>query len=180
MTEIRFTSDGRAFGSDIRTLLELADDEFHPPLSGREGTTQTSGLDSRQNDALDDYHEDVLSQLLVLAIDGDDLAGFLSFRHGYEADALGDFVPANYVSTIIVHPDERRQGHGRSMYEKLLTDIPDRVRDPYVTTRTWSTNHSHLSLLDELGFRTITTIEDDRGDGIDTVYYGIPAGEYAP
>jgi hypothetical protein len=52
------------------------------------------------------------------------------------------------------------------------------VEDPYATTRTWSTNASHLDLLDELGFDLIKRVEDDRGDGIDTVYYGIEIDEF--
>lgn len=180
MVSIVFTADPGEHAAGLRELLAVADDEFHPPLSGRDGTTQTAGLDERRNDALDDYLGDLLSQPLVAALDGDRLVGFLSFRRGYETEALGEFAPSNYASTLIVHPDYRRRGYARRLYHRLLTDVPERYRDPYVTTRTWSTNESHLSLLDELGFENLATIEDDRGEGIHTVYYGIPVDEYDP
>lgn len=180
MVRVEFVRDATAYGEDIRELLELTDEEFYPPLSARDGTTQTSGLDERRNDALDDYFQECIDQLFVLAIENGRAVGFLSFRQGYETDALEGYTPSNYVSTIAVHPDYRRRGCARRMYETLLTDVPDAVRDPYVTTRTWSTNDSHLALLGELGFENVATIQDDRGAGIHTVYYAIEVDEYDP
>jgi ribosomal protein S18 acetylase RimI-like enzyme len=173
MVRVKFTADAEAHAGDIRDLLVEADDEFYPPLSGRDGPTQTSDLDAQRNDAIDDYHEEVMEQPFVLTLADDRVVGFLAFRHGYEADPLGEYAPSNYASTLIVHPDHRRQGYARQMYEVLLTDLPVEYRSQYVTTRTWSENESHLSLLEELGFRNIATLEDDRGEGIHTVYYGI-------
>ena len=59
-----------------------------------------------------------------------------------------------------------------------MTDVPEDVREPYVTTRTWDSNDRHLDLLSDLGFELLTRIEDDRGEGIDTVYYGIAVEDF--
>jgi ribosomal protein S18 acetylase RimI-like enzyme len=178
MAQIEFVADADPYAEDIRDLLVLTDDEFHPPLSGRDGPTQTGDLDTERNDAIDDYHEEVMAQPFILTLVDDRVVGFLAFRHGYDADAVDDYAPSNYASTLVVHPDYRRRGYARQMYNHLLTDLPEAYRSQYVTTRTWSENESHLTILDELGFRNLTTIEDDRGEGIHTVYYGIDIDTY--
>jgi ribosomal protein S18 acetylase RimI-like enzyme len=173
MVTVEYVSNPREYGDEIRRLLRAGDEEFVPPLSAREGTTQTSGLDESRNDALDEYYQQCIEQSFILAHTDGDVLGFLSFRDGYEADALGEYTPATYVSTIIVDPEHRREGLARRMYLELLTAIPESLHQPYITTRTWSTNDNHLNLLEELGFELLTRIEDDRGEGIDTVYYGL-------
>lgn len=178
MTTVEYIPVPREYGAEIYRLLDETEDEFVPPLSSRDGTTQTDGLDEERNDALDEYYEQCLEQSFILAHDGDEVYGFLSFRTGYDIDALDTYTPSAYVSTIIVDPDARREGHARAMYHELLTNVPAEVREPYVTTRTWSSNESHLALLDELGFELLTRLEDDRGDGIDTVYYGIAVDDF--
>lgn len=178
MTTIEYITTPRNYGTEIRRLLEATQDEFVPPLSTREGTTQTEGLDQQQNDALEEYYRDCLDQSFIIAHDGEDVYGFLSFRPGYAIEELGEYTPSAYVSTIIVDPEHRREGYARQMYLELLTDVPESVSEPYVTTRTWSTNDRHLQLLDELGFELLARLEDDRGNGIDTVYYGIDVDEF--
>lgn len=178
MVTVEYVATPRAYGEAIQRLLEAAEDEFVPPLSAREGTTQTSGLDEQRNDALEDYYEQCIDQSFILAHDGEAVVGFLSFRQDYAIEELGDYSPSAYVSTIIVDPAHRREGYARRMYRTLLTDVPDDVQEPYVTTRTWDSNVRHLQLLDELGFELLTRIEDDRGEGIDTVYYGIAVDDF--
>lgn len=178
MPRIEYVDTPERYGDEIRRLLYTADEEFVPPLSNREGTTQTDGLEEQRNDALDEYYEQCIDQSFVLVHETDDVHGFLSFRQGYDIEALGSYTPSTYVSTIVVDPSQRRKGYARSMYQELLTNVPPEVLDPYVTTRTWHTNDHHLDLLDELGFELLERIENDRGDGIDTVYYGIEVSEF--
>lgn len=178
MVNIQYVDEPEQYGDEIRRLLEVADEEFVPPLSGREGTTQTDGLQEQRNNALDEYYEECINQSFILAHEEETVQGFLSFRQGYKNETLGSYSPSSYISTIIVDPTERRKGYARSMYDELLTNTSDTVLGQYVTTRTWSTNENHLDLLDDLGFRLLTRIEDDRGNGIDTVYYGIEVSHY--
>lgn len=178
MTRFEFVHNARPFAKPIWEVLQGADDEFVPPLSERAGTTQRTGLENGTHSGLTDYYEDCLDQPAIIAREGDALRGFLSFRHNYEIPELAGYMPTNYVSTIIVRPARRRTGYARGMYETLLTGLPSDVHLPFVTTRTWGTNRSHLALLDDLGFSRVSSIEDDRGDGIDTVYYGIETAEF--
>lgn len=178
MTTTEYIPEAGRFSDGVRRLLVASDDEFVPPLSAREGTTQRDGLaDASDADSvdrsIDAYHSQCVSQHLIVCHDGGDLRGFMSFRDGYRTPELDGFQPSNYVSTIVVAPEHRRRGVAREMYERILSELPSKIQSPYVTTRTWSTNRSHLSLLEELGFENVATLPDDRGDGIDTVYYAI-------
>jgi hypothetical protein len=39
-----------------------------------------------------------------------------------------------------------------------------------VITRTWSTNHNHLALARNMGLTRSVVLENDRGNGVDTVF----------
>lgn len=184
MATTEYVSETTEFSAGIKRLLIAADDEFVPPLSAREGTTQRDGLDDSSSAsevdisaAIEPYHSACLDQHLIACHDAGELYGFMSFRQGYTTTELGEYQPSNYISTIIVAPDHRRRGIARQLYETVLHELPSGVESPYITTRTWSSNDSHLSLLDELGFEKIHTIPNDRGPGVDTVYYGLSRPE---
>jgi ribosomal protein S18 acetylase RimI-like enzyme len=169
---VRLVEDVEPCADAIWSLLEIADGEFVPPLSTRTGTEQRQGLDERSRDDLTTFFEACLDHEFLLAEQADDVVGFLSFHDGYEIEELQGYVPSNYVSTVVVHPDHRRKGYARQLYQHLFEALPPAVEQPYVTTRTWGTNDSHIALLEEFGFETLSRVPDDRGPGIDTVYFG--------
>jgi hypothetical protein len=53
------------------------------------------------------------------------------------------------------------------MYDVILNER----KGKNIATRTWSTNFSHMHILDKLGFKLVQRDLDDRGVNIDTVYY---------
>lgn len=55
-----------------------------------------------------------------------------------------------------------------SFYKQLFARLEE---NDTVTTRTWSTNHSHIHVLMKLGFELVKKIDNSRGEGVDTVYY---------
>ena len=152
----------------VRALLETADREFVPPLSARTGTTQQI-LDA-VTDAqagISAYFEQLSGQAFVLAHCKDTVCGFLSFIPDYLLTAGGLHICCDYISTVIVKPEFRRHGITSGMYSTLFHALPDHI----VATRTWSQNTAHLRILHRLGFRLALTLPNDRGAGIDTVYY---------
>lgn len=169
---VELVTEVRPYEDAIWNLLELADEEFVPPLSARTGTRQRNGLDDGSGEDLTTYFEACLDHEFIVAKKDDVVIGFLSFHDGYEIEELNGYVPSNYVSTVIVHPDHRRKGYARRLYEHLFDALPSAYRQPYVTTRTWGTNDSHIALLEDFGFDCLERIYDDRGPGIDTVYFG--------
>lgn len=158
----------KKYQDDVWKLLSDADGEFIPPLSSREKTTQAALLPGK-GDARGpvSYFEQMIRQAFILAVKDGRVNGFLTYIPDHVLLIDGREVTCNYISTIVVEPESRKQGLTRRMYDELFRISKGRK----VATRTWSTNDAHLSLLKKMGFQLINTIPDDRGPGIDTVYY---------
>ena len=80
------------------------------------------------------------------------------------------FLPNIYISTVITDKMFRHRGITKGLYAVLL----EKYKDKNIFTRTWSTNISHTTLLQGLGFGEFKRLANDRGEGIDTVYYFKP------
>jgi len=91
---------------------------------------------------------------------------FMSFKENYVTDVVTE-TPNVYLSTLIVAPEGRGAGLTQKMYEKLFSLYPECC----VFTRTWSTNAAHTKILSRLNFEVLKTVKNDRGEGIDTVYF---------
>ena len=152
----------------VRILLETADQEFVPPLSARTGTTQQilNAVTDTQS-GISAYLDQLAGQAFVLACCSDRVVGFLSFIPDYLLTAGELNLRCDYISTVIVLPEYRRRGITSGMYHTLFHKLPDHI----LATHTWSQNTAHLRILHRLGFRLALTLPDDRGAGIDTVYY---------
>lgn len=157
---------------DVWQLLKNADHEFIPSLSGRNSTCQKelAAVHKMNPDGPAEYFDQMKTQRFILALDGRKAVGFMTYIHKQKVELQGEELPvlADYISTIIVDPAYRRRGITRQMYHILLqkeSGLP-------LITRTWSLNHSHISILESLGFSLLERRENDRGAGIDTVYYG--------
>lgn len=151
----------KQYMNDISLLLQKCDKEFIPPLSSRKGSLDTKLIDCTNND-ISGYRDSLLSQDFIIALDENDkVTGFLS----YVSMSIFD-IKCNYVSTIITDKDYRKQGVARALYK-----VMEEVSSLPIMVRTWSTNYKHMGLLNSLGFGCIKTIKNDRGTGIDTVYY---------
>lgn len=170
----------------VRQLLAKYDDAFIPPLSQRASSTQKdlgprSGVQSA--DTIDDYFDSIKGQNFILAIDPDSgterVAGFLTFKQNYECAALGGKKhPCHYVTTVLIDEDYRGLRLTYDLYNELFAFVVDEggILNP-VATRTWDSetseyaNAAHIHILEQLGFEEVKRIRDDRGDGIDTVYF---------
>ena len=154
-----------AYLRQLYNLLEAADQEFIPPLSCRGSTTQQTLSDASSN-GIADYFAEMKQQCFVLALEGQQVAGFMSFKKDYHCD----YVPAGrnlYASTSVVSPDFRGQGLMKKFYLTMIEHYPDRA----IYTRTWHENFPHLRVLDQLGFVQIAELPNHRGPGIHTVYF---------
>ena len=154
----------------IRQLLILGDKDFIPPLSSRSSSTQSTLSTAASENGIDDYFETIRTMPTVLALDGDRVAGFMTFRFDHICDQIGpETLPNLYASTCVVHPDYRGQGLMTKFYTAMMEHYPHRG----IYTRTWHTNFGHLKVLDRLGFSQLCCLENHRGEGIHTVYYGL-------
>lgn len=153
----------------VRQLLILGDKEFIPPLSSRSSSTQSTLNTAAEGNGIDDYFETIRTMPTVLALDGSRVAGFMTFRFDHTCDQIGpETLPNLYASTCVVHPDYRGQGLMAKFYAAMMESYPQRG----IYTRTWHTNFGHLKVLGRLGFSQLCCLENHRGPGIHTVYYG--------
>ena len=76
-----------------------------------------------------------------------------------------------YLSTLIVAQAARGRGLARQLYAALFALARSWSEAPIVATRTWSTNDAHLPLIAALGFEEARRLAEDRGPGVDTVYF---------
>ena len=168
--------DDEKIRNQLLDLLIISDKEFVPALSSRESTTQTNLLGSNE-DKKDEgnsikipysYFNNLFNQEIIIATENDKLIGFMSFKKNYVCKNIPDkFLPNVYVSTVIVNPNHRGKGITRLFYKFINKNY----KDCHIFTRTWSTNVGHLKILTSLGFNQTLSIKNDRGNGIDTVYY---------
>lgn len=157
------------YRQQIFEMLVEADKEFIPSLSARNSTTQKYLNEVKEKESLlpVSYLKHLLNQHWILAKVQNKVVGFLSYCSNYTDGVVGLEQAGDYISTIIVRKEYRGQKITIGMYNKLFEE----TKAPWIATRTWSTNYAHLCILQKLEFQMIKRILNDRGVGIDTVYY---------
>ena len=151
------------------TMLEAADDEFVPPLSSRSSSTQRDLTGGEKNtDGIQKYFEQLKSQRFAAAYEDGELIAFVSYKEDYISPEISpEELPNIYISTLVASPAARGKGVAKAMYAYLFAAY----KNANVFTRTWSTNFAHIKILQAFDFQTIKVLKDDRGSGIDTVYF---------
>lgn len=162
-------SEHKAYYDEILNMLILGDEEFVPPLSARSSTTQSDWKrQKKQADGVTNYFEELKKQRLMVATENGKLQAFVSFRENFKNDKITvDDLPNIYLSTLIVHPDGRGKGLTQKMYEILFKEY----ESANIFTRTWSTNAAHIKILSKFDFEILDVLKNDRGQGIDTIYF---------
>ena len=151
--------------SAVRELLFACADEFVPPLSARHSTSQTDLDSDEHHSGAQAYFDEMREQPIVLALSDGELLGFLSYRPDFELDFLGE--KSVYVTTVCVEAAHRRFG----VASRLYGHIEDLVAPDTISLRTWSTNVAQIGALQKRGYECVRTLVDDRGPGVDTVYF---------
>lgn len=154
-------------------LLAAADEEFVPPLSSRSSSTQQDFSATIQNsDGIRQYFAQLKMQRFAAVFEEDALIAFVSYKENYTcAEISSEELPNIYISTLVVSPKARGKGVTKALYSRLFSEY-EHVN---IFTRTWSTNIAHIKILEAYGFEVIKVLENDRGNGIDTIYFKKPA-----
>lgn len=159
---------GERHAAEVRCLLESCGDGFVPPLSTRTSTHQTDLRSiGEQGTQPGGYFSELWRQPFVLALSEGRVVAFLSYIVDYPVECGGGRLLTTYVTTICVDPGFRRRGIATALYRLLERRADSRC----LSVRTWSTNVAQMTLLQALGYQELVRIHDDRGRGIDTVYY---------
>lgn len=159
---------------EVRDLLAACDNDFVPPLSARSSTTQQSWEGAAGGDGVAAYAKTLLEQSVALWKQDGRTVGLLSFRPEYVCEALPGRPTVCYLSTLCVSPACRGQGLARRIYEAVIAWAHEQLPGRPIALRTWSTNAAQLRLMKKLGFTCVLRLPDDRGPGVDTVYYRLP------
>jgi ribosomal protein S18 acetylase RimI-like enzyme len=154
---------------DAYKMLEAADNEFVPPLSSRSSSTQRNfSENSKSRDGIRQYFEQLKNQRFAVAYEDGALIAFVSYKENYCCTEISQKeLPNIYISTLIVSPSARGKGVTKALYGRLFSEY----ENVNIFTRTWSTNIAHIKILEKYGFEVIQVIKNDRGNGIDTVYF---------
>ena len=164
------TEDKQRYRSDIIEMMKKSDKDFIPPLSARTSTLQKDwSAAAPSEDGLMLYYEELNKQEILGAFEGDELLGFVSFKENYTNDTIKEEgLPNIYLSTLVLKPEAKGKGLTVRMYDFLFLQC---YGDRNIYTRTWSTNIAHMKILSKFAFDELARMKDDRGEGIDTVYY---------
>ena len=157
----------------LLAILTEVDHEFIPALSEREPMI-LPWMELREGEkptgSVRAYLEEmyVMEKILGIFLDNK-IVGLVSFIENEAFDMLAEAdMPNLYICTVAVSPAARGLGVTKKAYRYLFETLyPDRN----LFTRTWSTNVAHMKILTEMGVREWKRIPNDRGEGIDTVYF---------
>lgn len=158
---------------DIFDILCECDDEFYPKLSSRNSTSQKklNIQDKTEENKPYAYFEDMIKQDYIVVYDNERIAAFMTFKKNYVCDATKEMGPSVYVSTVCVRKTYRHQGILHQLYDEL-EKVTGELKCNFISTRTWSLNQAQIHSLLKHGYRKIKVLKNERGEGVDTVYFG--------
>lgn len=158
------------YSNEIFEMVRTGEKDFVPPLSSRSSTTQTNLTGGEGSlDGVVSYFNEMIKQKFACAVEDNKILGFVSFKENYLTDAYNK-TPNIYLSTLILKPEARGKNLTFNMYDYLFNVVYSKSS---IYTRTWSTNAPHIKILSKFNFQEILRKENDRGEGIDTVYYAL-------
>lgn len=171
MVTVQYSSQPTTHRAAVRRLLAAANDSFVPPLTApeRAGMSRASGQPGPTD--IEDYVDACVERPMIGALDDGRLVGFASFEPMVDSEPLADYTPTNHLTVLVVDEAFRNQGIATEFYRYLFESLPAEHHQSAVSTKTWSTNKAHLAVLDALDFECVHRVSDDRGPGVDTVYY---------
>ncbi len=153
-------------------ILTECDRDFYPPLSARSSTRQLSwDGQTAGHDGVRDYYQVLLKQENLFWKEDGEIAGFLSFVPYYTCEHLKDYEEICYLTTLCVSPKFRGRGLSPRIYGAVFDYIHRTYLNSTIAFRTWSTNAAQMYLVKKLGLTEILRLKDDRGPGVDTIYY---------
>jgi aspartate/glutamate racemase/ribosomal protein S18 acetylase RimI-like enzyme len=160
-------------------ILNEINHEFIPPLSNRDSTTFTFEGETKSTVVPQMYYKGLLEQDIIVSTRKEDnsVVGFMSYIPNYNVSELDDVSKEErkfncyYITTVGVTRGARGNGITRQFYRNIEKEVKKDNNCDIVATRTWSTNKTHIIILNSLGYEQVIQRTDQRGEGIHTVYY---------
>jgi ribosomal protein S18 acetylase RimI-like enzyme len=146
----------------VTGFIELVDKEFYPPLSKREG-----GIPERVEKCLDTDN----ANFLIAEPDSsyekslhETFIGMIGCTKNWKGN------DSAYINFLATHPNCRNSGISRALCLQLEKELSKSgVNRIYLCT--WSGNPAAIRFYDSLGYHRYAVVLNDRGNGVDTIYY---------
>jgi len=152
--------------SGVFDILVMCNDEFIPPLNTRKTTVQKELSETTSFEQTpQSYFREVIDQQNIIAFDGEMVVAFMSFKYNFKDNVFSAVINGkvnNYISTICTHKNYRKLGIAQALYDYVENTLPIEFASKYVSTRTWSTNNSHINLLLRRDYVLVKKIPNDR------------------
>ncbi|MGN0328343.1 MAG: GNAT family N-acetyltransferase [Lachnospira sp.] len=157
---------------EVYMILKECNEDFVPFLTKRSSTFQQNWSCTEETEqGIDAYIEEIEKQNNVLLKRNGKVIAFLSFRTPYTCRELKQYNKICYLTTICILKEYRGQKIAPQIYGQAERYIKDNYPDHIMALRTWSTNAAQLHMMEKLGFDCVARLNNDRGEGIDTVYF---------
>ncbi|WP_340820341.1 GNAT family N-acetyltransferase [Methanolobus sp. WCC4] len=160
----------KADHNDVRKFIELVDEDFYPPLSKRGG-----GIPERIEASLDTSESNYLVAELDTPDDNEQahrIIGMIGCTWNWKGEDTA------YINFLATHPDHRRSGISKELYIRLEEILAEQgLRTIYLCT--WSGNPGAKKFYEGLGYKAYSIVLNDRGNGVDTIYYKRYIPQYA-
>lgn len=157
----------------LRDFLCDYEDEFVPPLTARSGVEEWD--DDEPGESLDPFLDDCFDQEVIGAFNGDgELIGITVYDYGFFHALPQEMNPCVYVTITLVAEDYRQQGVNQRISTEVYNhalELSGKQNIQSMAFRTWSTNEGGKALMEKYNFKEMYRIEDDRGEGVDSIYY---------
>jgi len=150
MKIIRFANSKDEY-KKLLDFFRIVDRDFYPPLSNR--------------CSLKAYLDSIVSKGVILyflknrKIIG--LVGYYYFSTTYDSA---------YIKIIAILKECRGKKFGTALIGKCFLDLKNN-NSKKVRIKTWSTNKISIHLYEKFGFKEYDVIKNDRGYGVDTIYF---------
>ena len=143
----------------IHRFMKLVNDDFNPPLDERE-----INLQERIQNTL--YKPD--SGYLILESQTIDSNIFIIGLIGFDKFWMNE--KDAYINFLAIHPEYRGLGLSSKLERELVSKL-EKEGIQYINVCTWSTNKPVLNFYEKMNYQLNHVLKNDRGDGIDTIYY---------
>lgn len=136
---------------DIYDFFKIIDSYYYPPLSQRSDLTE--------------FIDPIIKGGNIIYIKEDNIIiGMITYYYFYSD------LQAAYIDSISVLKEHRGKKLGNLLIEKCFADLKLKNIN-LVKLRTWSTNEITTKFYPKLGFKIFKVVKDDRGPGVDSIYY---------
>lgn len=157
----------------VKKMLEEHADDFVPSLQARISVAQSDFTDVATEVGVSRYLQSLVDAGMdcLVYLKENTPIGLLAYKRDLDSTdpllyGVADDV-SDYIATILVSKEVR----GLRIADRLYEEVEKTSSSRSIVLRTWSTNMPQRRIMSRRGYEQALVIKDDRGEGIDTIYF---------